>query len=226
MCIIKRELLALVILFLLTGKNCIMTLTVIIIIITVITSLLAFNNPNAFNQLKFNAYMIKHNNQLYRFFSYAFIHADWMHLFINMFVLFSFGSAVERSFSIVFEARGPFYFLLLYTGGVIFSTLVSFGKHKNNHYYNAVGASGAVAAVLFSSIIISPQSSIIFLLLPVPIPAYIFGILYLVYSAYMAKKGSDNIGHDAHFWGAIFGVVFTIILNPGFINSFIEGITG
>ena len=201
-----------------------MNITIIIIILTAVTSFIAFNNPEAFYRLKFNAYLILHNKQYYRFFSYAFIHADWMHLLVNMFVLFSFGSAVEQSFAFHFDLQAPLFFIVLYVGGIMFSTLASYHKHKHNDFYNAVGASGAVAAVLFSAIIMRPDMSIVFLFLPVPIPAYLFGILYLIYSAYMAKRGSDNIGHDAHFWGAIFGIAFTILLNPGFVQTFFENI--
>jgi membrane associated rhomboid family serine protease len=199
-----------------------MNITIVIIIITASVSILAFNNPEAFYRLKFNAWLIHHNRQYYRFFSYAFIHVDWMHLLVNMFVLYSFGSAVEKSFAYFFGLRAGHYFLLLYAGGITFSTLASYIKHRNNDVYNAVGASGAVSAVLFSSIIMNPHMSIIFLFLPVPIPAWLFGILYLVYSAYMAKKATDNIGHDAHFWGAVFGLVFTIAINPEFITLFIS----
>lgn len=201
-----------------------MNITIIIIILTAIVSIMAFSNAEAFYRLKFNAFLINHNRQYYRFFSYAFVHVDWGHLLVNMFVLFSFGSAVENSFAEYFAGRAGLYYLLLYVGGIGFSTLPAFSKHKNNDYYNAVGASGAVAAVLFSSILMNPQMSIIFLFFPVPIPAWIFGILYLIYSAYMARRGSDNIGHDAHFWGAIFGLVFTIALNPGFLSSFFNNI--
>ncbi len=201
-----------------------MSLTIIIIIITAITSYLAFNNPETFYNLKFNPYLIHHNRHLHRFFSYALIHADWMHLFVNMFVLWSFGTAVETYYEHFFGGRAPVYFMLLYVGGVMFSTLPSYGKHKNNDTYNAVGASGAVSAVLFSSILMQPQMPIIFIFFPVPIPAWIFGILYLVYSAYMAKRGTDNIGHDAHFWGAVFGLVFTFALNPAFLPGFFENI--
>ncbi|MFN2395122.1 MAG: rhomboid family intramembrane serine protease [Bacteroidales bacterium] len=203
-----------------------MNLTIIIIIITAVTSFIAFGNQPAFYKMKFNAYLIHHNQQWHRFFTYALIHADWMHLLVNMFVLWSFGSLVEQLFQVNFAERATFYYLLLYVGGVLFSTLPSYGKHKNNDFYNAVGASGAVSAVLFSSIIMYPQGTIIFLFLPFPIPAWIFGILYLVYSAYMARRGSDNIGHDAHFWGAVYGVVFTIALNPSFFPEFFRNILG
>jgi membrane associated rhomboid family serine protease len=199
-----------------------MSITIIIILITVVISVMAFSNADIFYKLKFNAYLINHNKQFHRFFTYGFIHADYMHLFVNMFVLFSFGTAVENGYESYFSARGPFYFLLLYVGGLCFSTLPSFSRHKDNDFYNAVGASGAVSAVLFSAIIMNPQMSIVFLFLPVPMPAWVFGILYLVYSAYMAKRGTDNVGHDAHFWGAVFGLAFTIALNPAFVKMFFD----
>ncbi len=201
-----------------------MSLTLIIILITVGVSILAFSNSEFFYKLKFNAWLIYHNKQYYRFLTYGFIHADWMHLLVNMFVLYSFGSAVEKNFGYYFGVKSHLYFMLLYMGGIAFSTLASFSKHKNHDWYNAVGASGAVAAVLFSSIIMDPKMGIMFIFLPVPIPGWIFGILYLFYSAYMAKKGLDNIGHDAHFWGAVFGFVFTIILNLSFLKIFITNI--
>jgi membrane associated rhomboid family serine protease len=201
-----------------------MTVTVFIVIITALTSIVAFGNQDLFYKMKFNAYLIQHNRQWHRFFTYAFLHVDWMHLLVNMFVLWSFGSMVEQLFQIYFLGMGTLYFLLLYVGGILFSTLPAYGKHKNNDFYNAVGASGAVSAVLFSSIIMYPQGEIIFIFLPVPIPAYIFGVLYLIYSAYMAKRGQDNIGHDAHFWGAVFGLVFTLGLNPNFALEFFDKI--
>ncbi len=172
--------------------------------------------------MKFNAFLIRSERSWYRFLSYGLVHADWAHLIINMFVLFSFGRIVEAYFEGFFETRAIPYFLLLYAGGLIFSVIASYIKHKNNSYYNAVGASGAVSAVVFSSIIMHPQGTIMFILLPIPIPAFIFGILYLIYSAYMAKRASGNVGHDAHFWGAIYGVIITALLRPSFILEFLH----
>ena len=121
-----------------------------------------------------------------------------------------------------FGYQATIYFLMLYAGGILFSTLFDFGKHKDNAFYSAVGASGAVSAVVFSSILIYPQGTIYFFFIPFPIPSVVFGILYLVYSAYMSKKGADNIGHSAHFWGAIFGIVLTIALKPVFAIKFMD----
>jgi membrane associated rhomboid family serine protease len=203
-----------------------MTLLIIIIASTSIVSIYAFVNPAFFDGLKFNAYIIRRQNQWWRFFSYGVLHAGWTHLLINMFVLFSFGKSVIEGYEILFSTKGYLYFLLLYAGGLIFSILFDYGKYKDDPGYNAVGASGAVSAVLFANIILFPSGSLYLFPFPFPIPSVIFGILYLGYSAYMAKRGQDNIGHNAHFWGAIFGIVFTLILKPRLALLFWEQIRG
>ena len=199
-------------------------MTYIIIGITVLISFVAFNKPEIFDRLKFNAYAIHERKEWYRFFSYGLVHGDWMHLFINMFVLYSFGDVVEQFYSFHFQLKAYAYFLLLYIGGIAFSTLFDYGKYKNDISYNAVGASGAVSAIVFASIILFPAGKIFLFFIPIGIPSPIFGLLYLVYSAYMAKKGKDNIGHSAHFWGAIYGVIFTIAIKPEFALDFISQI--
>jgi membrane associated rhomboid family serine protease len=148
-----------------------------------------------------------------------------MHLLINMFVLFSFGRVVEVYYKELFEVKGAFYYILLYVGAIAISVLPSFGKHKDDPGYNAVGASGAVSAVVFASILFEPLAKIYLFFIPIGIPAAIFGVLYLIYSAYMGKRGKDNIGHDAHFGGAIFGIVFTICLKPKIVLYFIGQIS-
>lgn len=197
-------------------------LSILIIIITAVISVVALNDRDIFNKLKFNAFDIKHNKQVYRFFTHAFVHVDWMHLLVNMYVLYTFSEVVMTFFRYYFGYKAGYYFVLLYIGGIIFSSLFDFFKHKENVSYNAVGASGAVASVVFASIILHPGASIYFFFIPIGIPAALFGLVYLVYSAYMAKKGNDNIGHNAHFWGSIFGILYTIILNPGFLTRFIN----
>jgi len=192
----------------------------IIILITGVVSYMAFNNRYLFDKLKFNAWYIQHDREWYRFFSYGLLHADWGHLLINMFVMWSFSSVVMQFFTRDFGLMAGLYFLLLYVGGVLFATLWDFAKNRENIYYNAVGASGAVAAVVFSSIILYPTGEIFFILIPVGIPSWLFGILYLIYSAYMGKRNQDNIGHNAHFWGAIFGVFFTLLINPEYLKMF------
>jgi len=201
-------------------------LIIAIIAITVVVSLLAFRNSELAGKMVFSAYAIKHRRESWRFFSYALVHAGWIHLFINMFVLYSFGDAVISGLYYFFGNIAYLYFILLYLGGVGFSVLFDYGKHKDDPNYSAVGASGAVSAVVFSSILLYPTSSLFLFPIPFPIPAVVFGVLYLIYSAYMARRGGDNIGHNAHFWGAIYGLVFTIILKPVLFTRFFEEITG
>lgn len=203
-----------------------MSISIIIIAITAIISILAFSNRQLFRRLAFNAYDIKHFKNSYRFVSYALIHADWIHLFVNMMVLYSFGRIVEEYYTLYFGTKGILYFLLLYIGATALSTLPSYGKHKDDYSYTAVGASGAVSAVVFASIIFSPLSKLYIFPIPIGIPAILFGVLYLIYSAYMGKKNVDNIGHDVHFWGAIFGFVFTLALKPALFLNLISILSG
>ena len=142
-----------------------------------------------------------------------------------MFVLWSFGRIVFDIYGYLFGSLGILYFLLLYIGGIMFSVLFDFGRHKNDAWYNAVGASGAVSAVVFASIILYPAGGVYLFFIPIEIPSPVFGILYLIYSASMARRGRDNIGHDAHFWGAIYGVVLTIAFKPVLFLRFIDEVT-
>ncbi len=201
-----------------------MTITYIIIGLTVLISLLCLNNAELFDKLKFNAYDVKHSNQWYRFFTYGFLHAGWLHLFINMLVLYSFGVIVEAYLKFYFPTKYLLYYLLLYIGGLLLSIIPAYGKNKNDVFYNSVGASGAIAAVLFSSIILYPSGKIFFFFIPIGIPSPIFGVLYIAYEYYMSKRAKDNIGHDAHLWGAIFGVVYIIAIKPQFAISFLHQI--
>jgi membrane associated rhomboid family serine protease len=202
-------------------------ITILIIVITVVVSITAMENPSLKNKLMFNAYMIKNRKEWFRFFSSG-IHADFMHLAFNMFSLYMFGRGVETmyGFDDVFGAKGPLFFILLYVGGLAMSSIYSYEKNKDNVYYNALGASGAVSAVVFASIILAPTQKLMMLFLPIPIPAYLFGLIFLGIEYYLGKRGQSNIGHDAHFWGAVYGVVFTIILKPSLATDFIAKITG
>lgn len=197
-------------------------MVIAIIVLTCLVSIMAFSNPLLLNRLQFNAYAIKHHRQGWRFFSYALVHAGWGHLAINMFVFWSFGKMVLYLYQLHFGDLGFLYFILLYVGGIMFSVLFDFGRHKDDSWYNAVGASGAVSAVLFASILLYPAGGVYLFFIPIEIPSPIFGILYLVYSVYMGRRGGDNIGHDAHFWGAIFGIVFTLALKPQLALDFVN----
>ena len=197
-----------------------MSISLIILIITCAASIWAFSNADLMLKLRFNAYEIYNRKQWYRFFSYGLVHADTLHLIVNMYVLYSFGRWVEFFFDQYFLEKGSLFFVLLYVGALFASVIPSYEKHKNHAYYNAVGASGAISAIVFASILFDPLAPMGLLLLPFHFPAVVFGIAYLVYSYYMAKKGNDNIGHDAHFFGALFGVMFTIMLNKNIAVNF------
>lgn len=172
----------------------------------------------------FNPYVIHTNGQWYRFISSGFIHADWMHLLVNMYVLYFFGNSVEDFYHQVFGDKATQYFLLLYFGGMMMSVLPTFGKHKNDPGYNALGASGAVSSVVFAFILFAPLEKLYFFGV-LPIPGILFGIVYLFYCYYAGKKGGDFINHDAHFWGALYGFFLTIILKPALIVSFFDQLT-
>ena len=172
---------------------------------------------------QFNAYMIKHRNQWYRFITHAFLHADWMHLIVNMLVFYSFGPSLEENLAVHFGDISPILYLMLYFGAVIISSITTFQKHKDDHWYNAVGASGAVSAVIFSSVIFNPFMYILLYGI-LPLPAILWAALYVAYSMYMGNRQSDNINHDAHLWGGFFGMVFTLILSPTIAQQFIQQI--
>lgn len=199
-----------------------MSITLIIIIVTVAVSLIAFSNRGLFLNLLFYPWEIKRENQWYRFITHGFIHADFMHLFINMWVLYIFGEVVEKSLKLIYGSEGALYFMLLYFGGLIFSSMYSYGRHLNNPQYSALGASGAVSGITFAYILMYPMSGLMIFPIPIQLPAFVFGILYLIYSWYMSRRGKDNVGHDAHFFGALFGVVFMIILDYRFVTLFLS----
>ena len=196
-------------------------MTIILIAITVAISYAAFKSPKLMDQLQFNASKIYYKKEYHRLITHAFIHANWEHLFVNMIVLFSFGLAIEKYFEFNFGSLNILYYLLLYFGGILVSNLYALFKYRNNYYYNSVGASGAVSAVLFAAIFFDPWNMIYFFGI-LPIPGIVFAILYLVYSYQMGKKQNDNVAHDAHFLGALYGFIFPIILNPALFGEFID----
>ncbi len=196
--------------------------TIGIIVVSVIFSLLAFNNAAIFNKYLFSPYAAFHYKQYYRIFTHAFLHGDYAHLGFNMFALYMFGQKIEEeAFPVLFGEKAIFYYILLYVGGIFFSSVYEFFKQRNNTTYSSVGASGAVNAVVFSAILIDPAMGLYLMFIPIAIPAWIFGILFLAYSWYMAKRGGDNIGHNAHFFGALFGLLFTLALKPTLLGYFI-----
>ncbi|HZH73863.1 MAG TPA: rhomboid family intramembrane serine protease [Mariniphaga sp.] len=196
-------------------------ITWIIIGITAVVSYLAFQSPALMDKLQFNAAIIVHRKQYYRIISHAFVHVGWTHLLVNMLVLYFFGPHVEQYFGYFFGNKAGIYFILLYFGGIVISNAWSLIKHKNDYYYNAVGASGAVSSVLFTFIFLNPWE-MLYLFAIIPIPGIVFAIGYLIYSYQMGKRKADNVAHDAHFLGAVYGFIFPIILKPDLFSRFID----
>jgi membrane associated rhomboid family serine protease len=190
-------------------------IVIITVVITVLISMAAFNNEALANKLILWPRYMDSPQEYYRLLSSGFIHADWNHLIFNMISLYFIGSSAEYILGMGF--------LTLYLTGIIVSSLPSFLKHRNNSYYRSLGASGGVASVMFFFIYFAPWSKLYIIFLPIGIPAIIFGVLYLIYEAYMAKKGGGYMNHDAHFWGAVYGLAYALVIDPThgklFINS-------
>lgn len=189
-------------------------ITLIIIVATVLISLKGFNDSNFQFKWIFYPYRLKNKEESYRFVSHMFIHADTMHLFFNMFVLFSFGRMMEMIFVLEYgSVLGRAYFIMLYFLGGIAAGLWPLARNIDNPNYMSLGASGAVSAVLFASILWYPNGGIYLLFFPFEIPAWLFGILYLAFEFYMSKRGGSRIAHDAHFGGAVFGILMVLLIN-------------
>jgi membrane associated rhomboid family serine protease len=201
-------------------------MTILIIIITSIVSVLAFYDHSIFAKLQFNAYQIVHRKEIHRLVTHGFIHANWGHLIVNMFVLYFFGTNAENIIYALADAglvKYPiFLYFLFYFLAIIFSASISLYKHRNNYLYNSVGASGATSSMLMFSIFFNPWETVYVYFIPVY--GIIFAVLYIIYSQYMAKRGGDNIAHDAHLLGSVFGFVFPLFINLNLIKYFIESL--
>jgi membrane associated rhomboid family serine protease len=192
--------------------------TYALVAITSIVSFLALNNIEIKRNLIFYPYGMRPTSQYYRFLSHGLIHANFLHLFLNMFTLYSFGRLAEIA---VFNK--PQY-VVFYISALAASSIFDFFKNKDNPSYTALGASGAVSAVLFATIMLDPWARNIepFGIPVLAMPNIVFAFVYLYYCYYMDKKGTDNIGHSAHMWGAVYGFVFTAFVNPALLVRFGE----
>jgi membrane associated rhomboid family serine protease len=198
-------------------------ITYTIIGVTVLVSMLAFNKPNLLSEFMMNPYKVQTKGQYYRFITSGFIHKDHMHLLLNMFSFYFFGTTIETVFGIIFGDWGNVYFIALYLLAIVVSDLPSYHKNKNNPRYNSLGASGGVAAVIFASIVFQPLQ-LICIFVALCLPGFILGTAYLIYSYYQGRKANDNINHDAHLYGAVFGFIFCVIMYPPAIGNFFEQI--
>ena len=194
------------------------SLTLVIVALTVLVSWRAFNDQRLLDRLILWPPAISRHKQYERLLTHGFIHADWMHLLFNMITLWSFGTLVERVFS---EWITPAGFVLFYLSAIVVAILPTCLQHRNDAQYRSLGASGGVSAVLFVFILFDPWSTLIIFPIPVPIPAILFAVLYVGYSIWMDRRGRDNVNHSAHLWGAAYGVLFTLVLEPKVLSHFI-----
>jgi membrane associated rhomboid family serine protease len=182
------------------------TILIAIIAVTILFSLKGLNDVAFFRKFEFHIGSIRAGEQI-RMISSGFLHADMGHLFFNMFTLYMFAPVVINYF-------GSASFFLIYMASLVFGSLLTLLMHKNDYSYRAIGASGAVMGVLYSAILIDPSMNLYLFFIPIPIPAYLFGIGYLLYSIYGMKAKNDNIGHTAHFGGAVGGYLITLSKEP------------
>jgi membrane associated rhomboid family serine protease len=197
-----------------------MSSTLIIIAITCAVSLVAMGNPKMIGALLLWPPAVTRNNDYYRLMSYGLVHADFQHLLFNMITLYFFGRVMEPFYN---AAMGDFGFAFFYVLGLVASILPTYIRNRNNAEYRSLGASGAVSAVLFAFILFQPWATIYVYVIPVP--AIVYAVLYTAYTIYSNHRGGDNINHSAHLWGAAYGVVFTLIVQPRVLGVFLEALS-
>ena len=194
-----------------------LSLTLILIGLTVLVSWQAFEKPRLLDRLILWPPAIDRHKQYDRLLTHGFIHADWSHLLFNMITLYFFGSLVERW---LVPMIGYLGFVLFYLSAIVVAILPTYAQHRHDPHYRSLGASGAVSAVLFTYILLQPWSLILVFFLPVP--AIVYAVLYIGYSIWMDKHGQDNVNHSAHLWGAAYGVMFAVLVEPRVLGSFVE----
>lgn len=190
--------------------------TLTLILITCLLSFIAFGNRVVMNRLIMWPPAMR-RGQFDRFITYGFVHADGTHLLFNMITLYFFGRAIEAFYRPYFAGMG---FILFYLAALVVAMLPSYFKHKNDPNYLSLGASGAVSAVLFAYILFEPWN-LIFVFF-IPMPAIVYALLYTAYTVYSARRGQHNINHSAHLWGAGFGVIATIAIEPRLVPRFMQ----
>lgn len=205
--------------------------TLVILLLTSVISFTAFSNEKITNDLIFYPTAITFHNQWYRFITCGFIHADFLHLAFNMYTFYFFGGMVESAFVEIFGRSGNVIYTVMYVTALAACLLPTYLKHKTNYYYRSLGASGAVSAVIFAGVLLYPTMRLRIFPIPIDIPAFVFGPIYLLISAYLAKKGQGNINHSAHLWGAVYGILFILVASQLFssfrpVQHFIDDVAG
>jgi membrane associated rhomboid family serine protease len=194
-----------------------MILTLAIIAVTCVVSWIAFKNGKLMQRLLLWPPAVEKKHEYWRLLSYGLVHADFQHLLFNMITLFFFGRAMEWLYA---QHLGPLGFLWFYLGGLLVSILPSYIQNRRNANYRSLGASGAVSAVLFAFILLSPWSMIFVFFFPVP--AILYAVAFVAYSIWMDHRGGGSINHTAHMWGAAYGIVFTVLMEPRVIPFFLQ----
>lgn len=189
----------------------------LIFILTIITTLLAFSNEELYGKFMMHPYSVYRRRNVYTLITSGFIHKDWMHLFFNMFSFYFFAFNLERTI-------GHWQFGVLYLVSMVLSDLPSVAKHREDFWYNSLGASGAISAVVFGYILFFPMTGMYIMPIPFEIKAIFFGPLYLIYCSYASKYSRDNVNHDAHFFGALSGIMITIAMYPKVVPLFLHQI--
>jgi membrane associated rhomboid family serine protease len=202
-----------------------MYVTYLLLAVTILISAIAMDNQSLKYRLMLNPYDVIHHKKWYRCFTHAFVHGDWLHLGFNMYVLFSFGEVLEFQLIRLYGLKGYYYMALLYLSAILFSSLLSLYTNKDNPGYNSLGASGAVMAILFAYILLFPTAELGLLFLPMRIPAFIFGPIILIAEYALSKRGGTGIAHDAHFAGAVYGIIFMTIVDYHFLLNFFNQFT-
>lgn len=205
----------------------------VIVALTAIISVYALSSRPALEKLMLNPYQVVQHKQYWRVITHGFIHGDYLHLFFNMYVLWEFGRPIftiftnQVAFSQVMDSDdwwgaglGQNLFLMMYLGAIFIASLPGLIKHRNNPGYNSLGASGAVSAVVLVFVLLFPTSTL-YLFFAIPIPAFLAGILFFVYESYMNKRGGTGIAHDAHLFGALFGLLFMALIAPSSLTGFV-----
>lgn len=191
-------------------------MTLLLVAATVLVSWLAFNNRNLLERLLLWPPAIERKHQYDRLLTHGFVHADWQHLLFNMITLFFFGRAIESFFASYIGSLG---FVLFYLSAILIAILPTYMRHRHDPRYRSLGASGAVSAVLFAYILLAPWSLIFVFFLPVP--AILYAVFYVGYSIWMDRQGTDNVNHSAHLWGAGYGLLFALMMEPRLWSNFL-----